>query len=119
MRTSRIARDTSRIVAATRSQPLRRATAASLRAAADEGHESASDALSRVSSDDDSDDGKPAAAVNRKRKRGQTTVKHEVAEATVAIAASPKKKKARRTPAKRITAKDGMPARMQATAGMC
>lgn len=127
MRTSRIARDTTRILAATRSQPLRRtrAAAASLntveagRVANGEDHDSASASqseseFSSAPSDVGSDDGE--AVVGRKRKRGQAApvvVKREVTEVNVTASTSPKKqskpaKKARRVPAKKVTGKDGM-----------
>ena len=126
MRTSRIARDTTRILAATRTQPLRRTRAAAAalntvdagRVANGEDHESASASpseseFSSAPSDVGSDDAE--AAVGRKRKRGQAApvaVKREVAEVDVTAGASPKKqiktvKKARRAPAKKITGKDG------------
>ncbi|KAF2452026.1 hypothetical protein P171DRAFT_468410 [Karstenula rhodostoma CBS 690.94] len=123
MRTSRIARDTSRILTATtRSSSLRRARAATNPLNAVETRESESAVhhgaarsdsdLSSVPDDALTDTGD--AIVGRKRKRGQpapVAVKREVNEVEITAIASPKKeskpKKARRVPAKKITAKDG------------
>ncbi|KAH7132224.1 DNA repair protein-like protein Ntg1 [Dendryphion nanum] len=134
MRTSRISRDTAKVVAATRAQrPLRQTrsgTTAAIRDFAlntveaahvalnpresappllDSLQHSDSD-LSSVPEDSGSEDGEPA--MNRKRKRGQdaptrTTVKHETEELSIATIASPAKEKTKRKPtkARRVPAK--------------
>ncbi|KAL1592739.1 alpha,alpha-trehalase nth1 [Paraconiothyrium brasiliense] len=131
MRTSRIARDTSKILAATtRNRPLRRTRAATNTPNAVEAggvakngaHESESAVfdgaahsdsdLSSVPDDVVSDSGE--AIASRKRKRGQpaiVAVKREVKEVGITTIASPKReskpKKARRVPAKKVSGKDG------------
>jgi endonuclease-3 len=130
MRTSRIARDTSKVLnATTRTRPLRRAHAATTLNAGEAGavanvgtRESESavrDGAAPSESDLSSvpDDALPDsgdAIVGRKRKRGQpapVAVKREVNEVEITAIASPKKeskpKKARRVPAKKISGKDG------------
>ncbi|KAH7092093.1 DNA repair protein-like protein Ntg1 [Paraphoma chrysanthemicola] len=121
MRTSRISRDTSRILAASRTQRTLRQTrsAANLtpRGAAakiestSEGENEAeeSDLSSPADSSSDGDD-RPA-----KRRKGArkppVVVKHESKEVSITTIASPKKeskpKKARRAPAKKVKAEDG------------
>ncbi|KAF2686719.1 DNA glycosylase [Lentithecium fluviatile CBS 122367] len=136
MRTSRLSRDTTRILAATRTHPPSRQTRSGAHAAirdfslntveaghvARTGHrESAStvrngDAYSdsELSSAPDSDSEGGEAMGSRKRKRGQAAsaaVKHETKEIAITTIASPKKqskvKKARRVPAKKIKGADG------------
>ena len=122
MRTSRISRDTSRILAASRSQRTLRQTRSDANVATqkaksttnglkkDEDVASESE-LSSVPADSGSDgEERPV----KKRKRGQDTpvvVKHERNEVSIATIASPKKeikpKKTRRAPAKKVTATDG------------
>lgn len=126
MRTSRISRDTSRILAASRTQRTLRQTrtAANISTrpeliesrASDDSENGENDMsgseLSSVPTEPDSDD--EVRKITRKRKRGQETpivVKHEAQEVSIATIASPKKatkpKKARRTPAKKVKASDG------------
>lgn len=131
MRTSRIARDTSKILAATARGPsLRRTRAATNTLNVVEAggvakvgtHESGSPVrcedpqsdsdLSSVPDEALSDSGD--AVVGRKRKRGDpasVAVKQEIKEVDITALAFPKKeskpKKARRVPAKKITGKDG------------
>ncbi|KAF2851842.1 DNA glycosylase [Plenodomus tracheiphilus IPT5] len=127
MRTSRISRDTSRIVAASRTQRTLRQTRTAANIAAhairytaedsdsagnDENVESGSE-LSSVPADSDSDG--EARRVSKKRKRGQNVpavVKRERKEVGIATIASPRKvtakpKKARRQPAKKVKTEDG------------
>ncbi|KAH7385967.1 DNA repair protein-like protein Ntg1 [Pyrenochaeta sp. MPI-SDFR-AT-0127] len=124
MRTSRISRDTSRIIAASRTQrALRqsRSTANSTirdnRASSDnvvgQGENDPSDSEFSSAPADSGSEGE-AVRSNKKRKRGQVTpslVKREREEVSIATIASPKKeskpKKARRTPAKRVKGEDG------------
>ncbi|KAJ4351251.1 alpha,alpha-trehalase nth1 [Didymosphaeria variabile] len=131
MRTSRIARDTSKVLAATtRNRPLRRTRAATdtlntveaggvaknatreSESAVFDGAAHPDSDLSSVPDDVESDSGKTTAS--RKRKRGQpalAAVKREVKEVEITAIASRKKeskpRKARRVPAKKITGKDG------------
>ena len=127
MRTSRVSRDTSRVLAASRTQrTLRqsRSTNASIRAAhikpqedsdsIENDENDASDSqLSSVPSVSSSNGGTGKAT--RKRKRGQepapAIVKREVEEVSISAITSPKKsskpKKARRAPAKKVTGSDG------------
>ncbi|KAJ4305736.1 alpha,alpha-trehalase nth1 [Kalmusia sp. IMI 367209] len=129
MRTSRISRDTSRILAATRNRPLRRTRAANALNTVEAGgvakvgkresesavHDAAAHTDSELSSvPDDSASDSGEARASRKRKRGQAApvvVKREARDVSITAIASPKKepkpKKARRVPAKRITGKDG------------
>lgn len=130
MRTSRIARDTSNILAATTRGPSLRRTRAATHTpnAVDAGgvakvgtresesavHHGAPHSDSDLSPVPDDDLTDSDAIVGRKRKRGQpapVAVKREVKEVAIATIASPKKeskpKKARRAPAKKITGKDG------------
>jgi endonuclease-3 len=116
MRTSRISRDTTRILAASRSQRTLRQTRSGANVATqntgaqDEKEASDSD-LSSVPADSDSGfEERPV----KKRRVAQTTplaVKHESKEVSIATIASPKKeskpKKARRAPAKKITGSNG------------
>ncbi|CAN9204192.1 unnamed protein product [Alternaria alternata] len=119
MRTSRVSRDTSRIVAASRTQRALRQTRSATNAQTPIKRETGSDENARASSElssvpaDSASDGE-ARRVPMKRKRGQDTpivVKQEVEETTIAGIASPKKsekvKKARRAPAKKIKGNDG------------
>jgi endonuclease-3 len=117
MRTSRVSRDTSRVVAASRAQRTLRQTrsVANITAQANGStlkKEGSSDSeLSSIPADSGSDrDARPV----KKRRIAQdapTTVKHESKEISVATIASPKKeskpKRARRAPAKKITGSDG------------
>ncbi|KAF1849379.1 DNA glycosylase [Cucurbitaria berberidis CBS 394.84] len=127
MRTSRISRDTSRILAASRTQRTLRQTRSAANISNRDTHiesnglgeavknnenEDTGSELSSVPADSGSDG--EAGTANRKRKRGQDTpvvVKLESKEILVATIASPKKeskpKKARRMPAKKIKALDG------------
>lgn len=119
MRTSRVSRDTSRIVAASRTQRALRQTRSATNAQTPIKRETGSDENARASSElssvpaDSASDGE-ARRAPMKRKRGQDTpivVKQEVEETTIAGIASPKKsekvKKARRAPAKKIKGNDG------------
>lgn len=119
MRTSRVSRDTSRIVAASRTQRALRQTRSATNAQTPIKRETGSDENARASSElssvpaDSASEGE-ARRVPMKRKRGQDTpivVKQEVEETTIAGIASPKKsekvKKARRAPAKKIKGNDG------------
>jgi endonuclease-3 len=111
MRTSRVSRDTSRVVAASRAQRTLRQTrsVANITAQANGStskKEGSSDSeLSSIPADSGSDrDARPV----KKRRIAQdapTTVKHESKEISIATIASPKK--ARRAPAKKITGSDG------------
>jgi hypothetical protein len=117
MRTSRVSRDTSRILAASRTQRTLRQTrsVANITAQANGANlkkEASSDSeLSSIPADSGSDgDARPA----KKRRTAQDapmTVKHESKEISIAAIASPKKeskpKKARRASAKKITGNDG------------
>lgn len=127
MRTSRIAHDTSRILAATRRQPLRRTRAATNTLNAVEAggvakgatHESKSAVFNNRAESSASDLSSPPShvhsdadevPVSRKRKRKEAApvaVKREVNEVDVTPKRETKPKKARRVPAKRITGKDG------------
>ncbi|PVI05227.1 DNA repair protein-like protein Ntg1 [Periconia macrospinosa] len=132
MRTSRVSRDTARLVAATRTRPLTRSvTSPSSRSSGNLNipvtqntlresdtvaiHQGTSQSDSELSSVPDSDsEGDTIMAPSKKRKRGQTAavaVKQETKEITIAAIALPKKeaaaRKARRTPAKRIKTADG------------
>jgi endonuclease-3 len=131
MRTSRIARDTSKgLAATTRTRPRRRIRAATSTpnageagAVANVGTRETESALREAAAHSESnlssvpEDALPYsgdATVGRKRKRGQpapVAVKREVEEVEIAAIALPKKeskpKKARRMPAKKITGKDG------------
>jgi endonuclease-3 len=112
MRTSRISRDTARILAATRTQRALRQTRSATRPAEplsdgvshDDNGDSDS-ALSSVPSDSGSDgEARPA----KRRKREPGVVKKESKEVAIDTIASPEKaKKARRTPAKKVTANNG------------
>lgn len=124
MRTSRISRDTVRIVAATRTLrqtrtaaniaihgPPGRANKAIDDTENDENPGSDSE-LSSVPAESGSDE--EAYTTNRKRKRGKdvpVTVKREKEEISITTVASPringKPKKARRTPAKKVKDEDG------------
>ena len=136
MRTSRLSRDTSKIVAATRAHPPLRQTRSSAHAAirdfslntvdagrvARNGSRESAPALrdrdaqsdSELSSVPDSGSEGGEAAGSRKRKRRQTAavaVKEEVKEVSITAIASPEKarkpKKARRVPAKVIKGPNG------------
>ena len=124
MRTSRISRDTSRILAATRTQRTLRQSRTTTNASSsgravkveEDAESSAINASgSELSSvpDSGSEDG-GALRANKKRKRGQDApivVKKELQETLVAAVPSPKKdtkvKKARRVPAKKVKGSDG------------
>ncbi|EUC33229.1 hypothetical protein COCCADRAFT_96578 [Bipolaris zeicola 26-R-13] len=125
MRTSRISRDNARILAASRAQRAQRQTRSAINASAstvDASHvkqEAETDVTSqsglKTSSApiDSYSDGEAQPALKR-RKKGQdasVTVKQEVEEASISTIPSPVKnakvKKARRAPAKKITASDG------------
>jgi endonuclease-3 len=121
MRTSRISRDTSRILAS-RSQRTLRQTRSDANVAANDTREigetqkqepiiALDSELSSVPANSDSEDEKRPV---KKRKTAKTTplvVKHESQEVSIAAIASPKKetkiKKARRAPAKKVTGTDG------------
>ncbi|KAF2822135.1 DNA glycosylase [Ophiobolus disseminans] len=122
MRTSRISRDTSRILVARRTQRTLRQTRSGANIAtrnADsvtdglkrEDHAASDSELSSVPADSGSDgEARPL----KKRKRGQDTpiiVKNESKEVSIATIDSPKRaskpKKARRAPAKKVTGTDG------------
>ncbi|KAI8943231.1 hypothetical protein NX059_001253 [Plenodomus lindquistii] len=127
MRTSRISRDTSRIIAASRAQRTARQTrtAANIAAhniqntAAEDSDNTGNDVnaesdseLSSVPAESDSDG--EAQTSTKKRKRGQTApviVKEEHKEVSIATITSPQKevkpKKARRQPAKKVKTEDG------------
>ena len=127
MRTSRISRDTSRILAASRTQRTLRQTRTAANISPRDTHfgntrsgdssendenEVSGSELSSLPTESESDG--EARKVTRKRKRGQETpavVKHEAIEVSSATIASPKKaskpKKARRMPAKKVKASDG------------
>jgi endonuclease-3 len=130
MRTSRISRDTSKIIAASRTQRILRQTRPatnasnprpqrdSIRAAEEAEHNhnvaSDSDSSSRLSSVPDSGSEGEAQRASKKRKRGQNApivVKQEIQETSIDTVASPKKgtqaKKARRAPAKKVKGSDG------------
>lgn len=124
MRTSRISRDTSRIIAASRTQRALRQSRSTANATIrdsrngagsivgqDENAPSDSE-LSSVPADSSSDN--ETVRLNKKRKRGQavpSVVKHEQEEVSISTIASPKKeskpKRARRTPARKIKGEDG------------
>ncbi|KAF2023748.1 DNA repair protein-like protein Ntg1 [Setomelanomma holmii] len=121
MRTSRISRDTARVLAASRSQRTLRQTRSSASLAI-RSAESTADGFLKHESDTEgsdfssipADSGSEGEQPVKKRKRGQNTpvvVKHESKEVSITAIASPKKeskpKKARRAPAKKITADDG------------
>jgi endonuclease-3 len=125
MRTSRISRDTSRILAASRAQRTLRQTRSAINAPApivdarDDKQEIEDAAASHSDSEFSSapayssSDGEAQPAPKR-RKRGQDAplvVKQEIEETSIAALASPVKsakvKKARRTPAKKIKASNG------------
>jgi endonuclease-3 len=119
MRTSRVSRDTSRILAASRTQRTLRQTrsGANLATQVDGnglkrgGLVTSDSEISSVPADSGSDvEQRPI----KKRRTGQdapTAVKRESKEVSIATIASPKKenkpKKARRTPAKKVTGIDG------------
>jgi endonuclease-3 len=119
MRTSRVSRDTSRIVAASRTQRTLRQTRSATNAPAPIKRETGSDEnagspsdLSSVPADSVSEG--EARRMPMKRKRGQETpiiIKKEVEETSIVAIASPKKdakvKKARRAPAKKTKTSDG------------
>ncbi|CAG5165159.1 uncharacterized protein ALTATR162_LOCUS6755 [Alternaria atra] len=119
MRTSRVSRDTSRIVAASRTQRALRQTRSATNApnptrreTDDEENAGSSSELSSAPADSASDG--EARQMPLKRKRGQEkpiVVKQETEETTIAAIASPKKvekvKKARRAPAKKTKGSDG------------
>jgi endonuclease-3 len=121
MRTSRISRDTSKILAASRTQrPLRQTRTATgpqrgttkAEEEAENNHNAASD--SELSSVPDSGSEGEAQTASKKRKRGQPApiaVKQEIQETSIDTVASPKKgtraKKARRAPAKKVKGSDG------------
>ncbi|KNG45784.1 dna glycosylase [Stemphylium lycopersici] len=122
MRTSRISRDTSRIIAASRTQRTLRQTRSATtgdtkpshvkKETADGTNGDPDSELSPVPSDAGSDG--EAERAPKKRKRGQdapVVVKREVEESSIAAIASPQKdikvKKARRAPAKKTKASDG------------
>jgi endonuclease-3 len=126
MRTSRISRDTSKILAASRTQRTLRQTRPATNAPtlctqrgtikaeeeAENNHNVASD--SELSSVPDSGSEGEAQRANKKRKREQDApivVKQEIQDTSIDIIASPKKgtqaKKARRAPAKKIKGSDG------------
>lgn len=129
MRTSRIARDTSKVVAAsTRNRPLRLTRAATntlnavdAGAVATAGSRESEAALRHGAAHSGSDlsslsdhalsDGGEAIGNRMKKRKRAITVKCEVDEIETAAVASPTKeskpRKARRVPAKKITAKDG------------
>jgi endonuclease-3 len=119
MRTSRMSRDTSRILAASRTQRTLRQTRSGATA-------NARDAKSKYIESEESDSGLSSAPSdpesdgevdvgNRKRKRESAAspvqVKHESKEVLLTAIESPKKeskpKKARRVPAKKVTTADG------------
>lgn len=117
MRTSRVSRDTSRIIAASRSQRTLRQTRSSANISArnailvTNGQSASDPELSSEQADSGSDaDVRPA---KRRQTEAETPriVKHESKEVSLATIASPKKevkpKKARRAPAKKITGSDG------------
>lgn len=136
MRTSRVSRDTSRIVAATRTQRTLRQTRSGANAtlrdfslntveagdvARDRRRESGSATFdenaqsdSELSSAPESDSESGEATASRKRKRGQaapTDIKRETGDISIATIASPMKggkpKKARRVPAKKVVTANG------------
>lgn len=113
MRTSRVSRDTSRILAATRTQRTLRQTRSAANIStysngdgAQQGEDTDSDSEFSLYQSADEEE-RPV----KKRRTGQgapVTVKHESNEVSLATIASPKKpKKARRTPAKKITGSNG------------
>ncbi|KAI4952601.1 hypothetical protein J4E91_003073 [Alternaria rosae] len=119
MRTSRVSRDASRVVAASRTQRALRQTRSATNAPAPVKREPGSDENAGSESDlssapaDSASDGE-ARRMPMKRKRGQDMpiiVKKEVEETSTTAIASPKKvakvKKARRAPAKKIKTSDG------------
>jgi endonuclease-3 len=111
MRTSRVSRDTSRIMAATNrtqrtSRQIRNAgnTAVDRRRAQ---HTQSSSEMSSAEFDSDSDSEIERRPV-KKRRTAPVAVKHEIKEESITTIASPKKpKKARRAPAKKIKSEDG------------
>lgn len=123
MRTSRISRDTARIVAASRTQRTLRQSRTAANAASRDVHrdnlkigegevndENVSSESEFGSLQADSSSDEEVRLANKKRKRGQQTsivVKEESNSTTLANIASPKPKKARRVPAKKIKAPDG------------
>lgn len=122
MRTSRISRDTARIIAASRTQRTLRQTRPAENIASTDGsvdgtgtrhvgapdEDDASDSDFSAAPMGSSSDGE-AKLSTRKRKRGQQTpvVKQESKQTSLAAIASPKPKKARRVPAKKIKGPDG------------
>lgn len=122
MRTSRISRDTSRILAVSRTQRTLRQTRSAANLATRNAETSAASTIKDENGAEESDlSSLPADSGSdgeerpiKKRKRAQHTpvvVKHESKEVSIATIASPKKeikpKKARRAPAKKVTAGDG------------
>jgi endonuclease-3 len=131
MRTSRISRDTSRLLAATRARPPRQSLSPTNAAIRDfslnshgtrDGqrkselplHHGSAQSESDLSSAPESNSENGETLPSKKRKRGQAApvaVKQEIKEITIATIASPKKetkpKKARRAPVKKIQGTDG------------
>ncbi|KAF1962171.1 DNA repair protein-like protein Ntg1 [Byssothecium circinans] len=136
MRTSRISRDTSKLLSATRTRPLRQSHSAANTTLRDSSlnthgtrdgqresvsavHDGSAPSDSELSSVPDSgSEGEEWMTASKKRKRGQalsviqpTAVKREAREITIATIALPKKgtkvRKARRAPAKKIKGQDG------------
>jgi endonuclease-3 len=119
MRTSRVSRDTSRILAASRTQRTLRQTRSSANVATQligggsksEDTASSASELSSIPAESSSDGEARPAKKRRTAQDAPIPVKHESNEVSIATIASPKKeskpKKARRVPAKKITGSDG------------
>jgi endonuclease-3 len=119
MRTSRVSRDTSRILDANRTQRTLRQTRSSVNIATQakggglkKNDAAASDSeLSSIEADSGSEGEARPAKKRRTAQGAPIAVKHESKEVSIATIASPKKeskpKKARRAPAKKITGSDG------------
>jgi endonuclease-3 len=119
MRTSRVSRDTSRILAASRTQRTLRQTRSSANIATQskgggpksEDTASSDSELSSIPADSASDGEARPAKKRRTAQNAPIALKHESKEVSIATIASPKKenklKKARRAPAKKITGSDG------------
>jgi endonuclease-3 len=119
MRTSRVSRDTSRILAASRTQRTLRQTRSGANVAAQahgngvktEDIGTSDSGLSSAPADSGSDGEQRPVKKRRTGQEAPATIKHESKEVSIATIASPKKeskpKKARRTPAKKVIGVDG------------
>jgi endonuclease-3 len=120
MRTSRVSRDTSRILAASRAQRTLRQTRSAANIAShtngsglkQEEHATSDSELSSAPEEAGSDAEQRPVKRRKAGRNAHTVVKHETEELAIAAIASPKKeaklKKARRVPAKKIKGPDGI-----------